>query len=70
MSSLTGCNYCSVMHIKMQAKQDGSKVFMQPKENGKLGGLDIYVIPRGEKLDEKKHWKCWVMELTQYCVCD
>jgi len=77
MSELTPCNYCSLQGIKARAKMNGCKVYLR-NSTGSLGGIDVFVVPLGKKLDTRVdergesiggQWKAWFMELTDHCVC-
>ena len=67
------CNYCRYTSIKKN-KPKGSKIVLQPSIWG-LGGVEVYVVPKGERLDERspdhggKQWQAWFQELTMHCVC-
>ena len=69
MSELTKCNYCSLQAIKRDAKKKDLKVVIVPsKEMGSLGGVEVYVLKKGEK-PSKKNWVSWMMKVTDSCVC-
>ena len=76
MSELTTCNHCNLKRIKAEAKKSGAKVFK--RSNAEYGGVDIYVVPKGDTLDTTRHpktknpsdqWKAWMMEITDRCEC-
>jgi len=58
--------------IKKQAKEEGQKV---TKTGSRIGGIDVFVHPRGIKIDEEnaehrdRYFTAWFMELTSNCVC-
>ena len=51
MSELTICNYCKLKRIR-KTKSKGSKVYLKPS-SFMSGGIDVYVVPKGEKLDTR-----------------
>lgn len=67
------CNYCHLKSIRERAKKQGSRVYLRAG----MGGIDVFVVPKGEKLDtsvnEKgehgKQWVAWMMEIPDHCVC-
>ncbi len=75
MSELTQCNYCSLQIYKERAKEE-NKVLHQINTNG---WIDIYLVPKGEKLDTRQdkktgnhlsnQWKCSFMQISDSCVC-
>jgi hypothetical protein len=73
MSSLTSCNFCDLKNLRNRIKGTGSKIFLRAED----GGVAVYVVPKGEKLDTSKdakgepskQWRMWFMELTEHCVC-
>lgn len=74
MSELTSCNYCNLQAIRIN-KPKGSRVITRP---GSMGWIDVYVVPKGEKLDtarDKKgnhitsQFRASFMVLTDHCVC-
>jgi len=69
MSQLTQCNYCSMKGIRLRSTKKKTEVIIQSAINNQLGGFNIYVRKKGERLNHKKHFVCWMMELTEYCVC-
>lgn len=77
MSELTTCNYCSLRAIRRRAKEENSRVYVRNAHDFGLGGYDVFMVPKGEKLntsvDEKgehgEHWVSWMMEITDHCCC-
>ena len=70
MSELTPCNYCTLQRMKRAAKLNGERVVMvRAKEIQGLGGMDVYVLPKGEKKLEKKYFRAWFMALGNRCEC-
>jgi hypothetical protein len=67
MSDLTSCNYCTLKRIRKDAKENGKIVVL--KASGFMGGIDVFVLKRGEKLDRKEHFCAWLMEIPDRCVC-
>ena len=73
MSELTQCNYCSLENMKHRYK--GQKLHII----GNRGWLDIYFVPKGEKLDThqdpktgnhlSKQWKSSMVEISTNCCC-
>lgn len=52
MSDLTPCNYCNLRRIRARAKKEGKRVYT--RLSGFMGGTDVFVVPRGEKLPPKE----------------
>ena len=72
MSSLTSCNYCSLRRIKDSVKGTGARTVLKGSEF--MGGTDVYVVLKGEKLkegdhDNNKQYRSWMMEIPERCVC-
>ena len=78
MGKGTLCNFCSLKMIKASAEQTGGTVVIRPGTGG-LGGSEVYVVPKGATLDERKdpetgndlggQWKSWMMEIPDHCCC-
>jgi len=76
MSELTRCNYCHLQDYKREAKEKKMTVHLI---NSKDGGMDVYLVPKGEKLDTRqdsktgnnlsKQWRSWFMALSDSCCC-
>lgn len=68
------CNYCAMKELKAQARKMGAQVII--RANARIGGVDVYVVPKGEKLDTApvgdggKHWKVWLQALAEGCTCE
>ena len=71
------CNYCNYQSIKRRAKQEGSRIYKRAASWG-LGGVNIYVVPKGDKLDTREdkegntisgQFGAWFMELPDSCHC-
>lgn len=68
------CNYCHLQNIRRRAKKKGSRVYLRA---GMMGGTDVFVVPKGEKLDisvnekgeHSGQWVAWMMEIPDHCVC-
>ena len=67
MSELTPCNYCTMQRIKGEAKSK-NEIVITKKGTGVLGGIDVYVLPKGET-PKKKYFRAWFMALGKYCEC-
>lgn len=75
MSKLTECNYCTFKLIQARAKKSGSKVYQISSH----GWIEIFIVPKGEKLDTRKdfktgnylsdQWQCSFLALTTHCCC-
>jgi len=76
MSELTICNFCKLQSYKRRAKEQNKEVQLI---HAKDGGIDVYLVPKGEKADTRQdpktgnnlsdQWKSWFMELSKRCVC-
>lgn len=62
------CNLCLLAEIKRQAKKEGKVVVKKPGTFG-LGGVDLFVLRKGEKLDRGKHFRAWCMKIPEGCEC-
>jgi len=78
MSELTSCNYCSLQRIKARAKSENKKVTVLADSTWGLGGLNVYVHPKGIKIkdliggedgERKKYRVSWFMALGNHCEC-
>ena len=66
---MSTCNYCSLNGIKRDAKKKKLRVVIVPSTcMDSMGGVEVHVLKKGEKLS-KKNWRCWFMEVSQYCMC-
>ena len=73
------CNYCLVEDFRRGAEETGATVHTEaaPLTPGFPDGKDIFVVPKGEKLDTTKdakgnhgpQWKMWAAALPDRCVC-
>jgi hypothetical protein len=82
MSELTQCNYCSLRHIKAEAKREKKTVTLLPgrpleakyRPHG-MRGIDVYIHPRKVNIralrpdQREKYWASWFWELSDHCVC-
>lgn len=68
------CNYCEFEKLKRLASQNSLVITKHYRDN-KLGGVDVYVHPRGidiNKIEENKkedYFVAWYMELPNKCAC-
>jgi hypothetical protein len=71
MGELTQCNYCSFQNIKRTAARNGERITTKPGKRYKTlpKGVNVFSIPRGEKLDEEKHLVSWFWALPHSCSC-
>ena len=68
MSENTPCNIDTLKRIKEDAYKRNARVYIR---SGYMGGNDIYVVPKGEKLDTSidkkgnhgKQWVAWMWEI-------
>lgn len=83
MSELTQCNYCRYQVYKRRAAQQEKKIVVKTSHSI-LGGVDLFALPKGEKLPPykepskrlpngcevyKKYHVAWFMELGSRCCC-
>lgn len=68
MSSLTRCNYCDLRSIRKDASRKKQEVTVR-ESTSDLGGIDVFVHPPNEAIDEEKHFAAWFGALTDYCCC-
>ena len=66
------CNRCRVDELVRD--NPGGHVFLvfTTTPSGEPdGGVDVYVVPAGEKLQPHRdeYWVAWCMELTEKCAC-
>lgn len=68
------CNYCLVQRLKQEAKKTEAKVHLIPSG----GWTDVYLVPKGEKLDTSqdkkgnhisKQFRMSCLEVGQSCGC-
>ncbi|HEC64904.1 MAG TPA: hypothetical protein ENI23_06415 [bacterium] len=74
MSELTQCNFCRLQSIKKN-KPKGARVHLVQKG----AWIDVYVVPKGEKLDTRQEpntqnhlsdqWKASFLALSDHCAC-
>jgi len=70
MSELTQCNYCTLQRMRAETKKNNERVVLiKAKEIQGLGGMDIYVLPKGEKQLKKKYFRGWFMAIGNSCEC-
>lgn len=72
MSSMTRCNYCSLLLIEKEAKEINCRVLKRPNWTGGLGGIDVFVVPNGEVLTDKNkehYFRAWFMAIGDRCEC-
>ena len=70
------CNYCTLREIRKEAR-GRARVHLR-RSSGGMGGVDVFVVPKGEKLDtsvdekgnHNPQWKAWLMEVSDHCVCE
>jgi hypothetical protein len=79
------CNRCLVEAIRRQADAAGATVHLVPsplmdpegKSPGFPDGVDVFVVPRGAKLDTSvdakgnhgQQWKMWAAGISEGCAC-
>lgn len=63
------CNWCSYQDIKKRFKGTDIRVLTRDEKGFSLGGVNVYAVPRGEKLDRAKHYIAWFMQLPERCCC-
>lgn len=66
---MSQCNKCRLQDIRARARKTHSKVLLRAGDGG-MGGTDVFVVPKGEKLHKVKHFAVWLMELNAVCDCD
>ena len=59
------CNKC----VYDSLKRAGHRRIKRADTEYELGGVNVYLIPKGEKLDTKKHFAAWFMSLPERCEC-
>ncbi len=79
MSELTTCNFCTLRGIRYRNKGTGNRVLVRYNTRWGMGGVNVYVIPRGVHVpkggiveDSEFHEKysiAWLMEVTKSCAC-
>ena len=69
MSDMLTCNYCTMQNIKERAKKDNSKIITRDNAGFALGGVNVYIVPKGKRFDKDKHLVAWFMELPERCAC-
>jgi hypothetical protein len=72
MSSMTRCNYCSLLIIESDAKKINCRVIKRKSDGMGLGGIDVYVVPKGEKLTKQNqeiYFRAWFMAIGDRCEC-
>lgn len=72
------CNFCLVEDLRREAEAGATvHVVSAPLTPGFPAGKDIFVVPKGEKLDTTKdakgnhgsQWKMWAAALPDHCAC-
>jgi hypothetical protein len=78
------CNFCTYQSIKRDAKKNGSRVVKRYAVAYQLGGVNIYVVPKGVEVPKvikgcdvtykgdafhRKYFRAWFMELPDHCAC-
>lgn len=81
MSCFTRCNYCNLVVIKYNAKQNDQEVLVVPAVSElDPPGFDVYVHPRGLEPDEvilaepneeglNPYFVSWMWEIGDHCEC-
>ncbi len=79
MSSLTSCNYCTLRALRKKYKGTGTRVLVRNNAKWGMGGVNVYALLRGVLVPDggieedsefhKKWFKCWLMEISDHCVC-
>ena len=63
--TMSKCNRC----VYEGMKRTGFRRIKSPETKFDTGGVNVYLVPFGEKLDRKKHFAAWFMEITDVCDC-
>lgn len=48
---MSRCNLCTLKSIRHSLKGTGSRIHLRP--SGFMGGIDVFVVPKGKKLPPK-----------------